>query len=79
MQWVEMQINKAEFACHTFSNKFFCDIFTCMDNYICQFLIVTGVGVTALVWLKCKMYTNFDLKDTGTASLRNVFKILLFK
>jgi len=28
---------------------FFCIIFTCMDNYIWQFLIFTGVGFAAIV------------------------------
>jgi len=33
---------------HIFNNfMFFCDIFTCMDNYILQFLILTGEGFIA--------------------------------
>ena len=34
---------------------FFCNILTCMNNFIWQFLIFTGVGFTALIWLECKM------------------------
>ena len=40
--------NKAKCAVQTFStNTFFWNIFTCMNNYIWQFLIFTGVGSAA--------------------------------
>jgi len=44
MQWVETSINKAEFAGYIFStNYFFSNALTCMDNYIGQYFIFTGV------------------------------------
>ena len=43
-------VNKHSRICgpHIFNKlNFFCNIFTCMDNYIQQFLKFTGVGFTA--------------------------------
>ena len=40
-------VNKAETTGHTFStNSFFCNMFTCMDNYIWQCLIFSGLCFT---------------------------------
>jgi len=61
--WVETETNKAKFAGHTLFNKvvFFCNILTCIDNFIWQFVILTGVEVTVWEWsgqtvLKCKQF-----------------------
>ena len=42
-------------ATHFQQILFFCNIFTFMDDFIWQFLIFTGVGFTAQIWLKCEM------------------------
>jgi len=34
---------------------FFCNSFTCKNNYIWQFLIFTGVGFASYILLKCKI------------------------
>jgi len=38
-------VNKQSRICGTFSTNTFCNILTCMDNFIQQFLILTGVGL----------------------------------
>ena len=52
-------INKRSQICGRLfqQSRYFCYILTCMDNYIWQFLIFTGVGFTAEEWLKSKMFT----------------------
>ena len=48
-------VNKQSWICGL-HNFFFCNILTCMENYIWQFLIFTE-GFTALIWLNYKMLT----------------------
>ena len=63
-------VNKqSQIAGQTFStNTFFCNMLTCMNNYIWHFLIITGM-FRCLNMVEVQDVNNSDLKDTGIASL----------
>ena len=49
-------VNKqSRIAYHTFSTFLFWVILACIDNYISQFLVLTGWCFTADIWMKCTM------------------------